>query len=507
MTRLTSRQRKLTYFVLIVALIIPINLIGRPSSTAPRVGPGAERSQDDVGGGKLAKLRNEYDLGESNLGDIDPSSATMNLVLVGLRGIAANKLWMDAIKYQEQKNWAALENNVKSIILLQPHFVKVWEYQGWNLAYNVSAEWDLVQDKYHWIKEGAKFSIRGTKRNAKNPELYWWVGNIIGDKIARHDAWMFMRKFFNPGAYDSSDPMVGDPKLREESDGAVIAPDEELNRDDRDNYIVAKDWFFYANDADSRVPQRRMAPIAFRQRPAKAQLAYAEMMQKEGRFDEKATMIKAWDTGLRNWESAYDEENRPGVGQEVFNTITGGRVKIGIDTSSESEVLELKRLDADPNQFSYSDKLKGVSFLRSVINYNYWKLRAEIERKGSTVDAHRNLYEGKKELVANNLDQAIQKLELGLRGFAKLFKEYPQLKDGDENMVEEIMIGVIAWRDARKLLGASDSRKTDELPWEDATSDEEKQLYDVLSELQKAKQDRMPEFRRTYKRESFNAQR
>ncbi len=29
----------------------------------------------------------------------------------------------------------------ESVILLQPHYIQVWRYLGWNLAWNVSAEW------------------------------------------------------------------------------------------------------------------------------------------------------------------------------------------------------------------------------------------------------------------------------------------------------------------------------------------------------------------------------
>lgn len=502
MTGLTSRQRKIAYLVAIAALLAPINFLGRPSGKTSQAAPG--QKQEDVDGGILAELRHDYDLGESNLGDVDPSSATMNLVLVGLRGIAANKLWMDAIENQEQKNWAELENNVKSIILLQPHFVKVWEFQGWNLSYNVSAEWDLVQDKYHWIKEGAKFSIRGTKRNVKNAELYWWVGVILGDKIARHDAWMYMRKFFNPKSYNDKDPLVGDPELREKT--GEIGPDKELNPRDRDNFLVAKDWFLIANDADSVEghAQRRMASIAFRQRPAKSHMAYAEMLQKEGRFNEPGTMLTAWRTGLKNWVDKYDEKDRPGLGKEKFKTIFG-LIRVGVDTSKSEEVKALTLLDDPPGKYTISQKLRSIATFRSMVNYNYWKTRATVEGLSSTIEAHRHIYNGKQALVANELDEAVRLLERGLRGFAMLMKEYPELYTGEESIAEVVMIGIIAWRDARKLLGGTTSSTPEDLPWRNASTDDERELYRSLQRLYKEKQGGMEEFRKVYRREIFNA--
>ena len=67
MNNLTSRQRKTAWFVAILVLLIPVVLLGMP----------AGNSADDSGG-VLSDLRATHDLGESKLGQIDPTSATMN---------------------------------------------------------------------------------------------------------------------------------------------------------------------------------------------------------------------------------------------------------------------------------------------------------------------------------------------------------------------------------------------------------------------------------------------
>ena len=156
MNRLSSRQRKLVYFVAILLLLIPIFVLGRPAS-------------GNSGGGVLAELRRpqgqELGLSEHNLGRVDPTSAAMNLVLLGMRGVAVNLLWMDYIKQQETKNWAQVRSTTESITMLQPHYLQIWRYHGWNLSYNVAAEWDDVRDRYYWIKEGAKFINNGTEYN------------------------------------------------------------------------------------------------------------------------------------------------------------------------------------------------------------------------------------------------------------------------------------------------------------------------------------------------------
>ena len=74
MNRLTSQQRKLAYLACIVVLLVPVIILGRPSAPASR---GAKADA----GGVLATLRTEHDLGEQSFGNVDPSSATMNLLL------------------------------------------------------------------------------------------------------------------------------------------------------------------------------------------------------------------------------------------------------------------------------------------------------------------------------------------------------------------------------------------------------------------------------------------
>ena len=66
-----------------------------------------------------------------------------------------------------------MKTTVDLITKLQPHFLSVWTFQGWNLAYNVSVEWDAPEDKYDWIKKGIQFLQDGVQKNRKSPDLIW----------------------------------------------------------------------------------------------------------------------------------------------------------------------------------------------------------------------------------------------------------------------------------------------------------------------------------------------
>src|SRR5437868_5367173 len=99
MNNLTSLQRKLLYLGGIVLLLIPITWLGLPAEPARGGNPGNA-------GGKLARLRTEKEYGEQDLGNVDPASSTMNLLLLGFRGFATCKLSNDPIDYQRNKDWS-----------------------------------------------------------------------------------------------------------------------------------------------------------------------------------------------------------------------------------------------------------------------------------------------------------------------------------------------------------------------------------------------------------------
>src|SRR5262245_25537659 len=122
-----SFRRKIAYLAAIVCLLPAIAYLSMPATVGRGGGGNA--------GGKLAKLRVQYNLSQAELGEIDPASETMKLATLGLRGIAVNVLWSSALHYQKVKDFNALELTVKQIIRLQPNFLKVWDFQAHNLSY------------------------------------------------------------------------------------------------------------------------------------------------------------------------------------------------------------------------------------------------------------------------------------------------------------------------------------------------------------------------------------
>ncbi len=185
----TSFSRKVIYIVLIGLLLAPISLVSRPASLSTKQSGGDS-------GGELAKLRTEFRLAQDQLSQIDPASETMKLASLGLRGVAVNILWEQANEHKKRERWDNLEATLNMLIKVQPNFVKVWDFQSHNLAYNVSAEFDDYEHRFHWIKKGIKFLTEGIAYNIRDHRIKDRLGFITGMKIGNSDEKQQFRRMF-----------------------------------------------------------------------------------------------------------------------------------------------------------------------------------------------------------------------------------------------------------------------------------------------------------------------
>ena len=273
MNKNSSFFRKMVYVVALLMIAAPIVWLGRPSS------PG------DLGG-KLAQERTESRLGQADLGAIDPASETIRLATLGLRGIAVTMLWNAANNYKKTEDWTAFQSTLEQLARLQPYFVKVWQYQAWNLSYNVSVELDNVRDRFYYVKQGIQYLMEGIGYNRDHPRLLDDLGWFTGNKVGRADEHEIYRKLY---------------KL-----------DEELNPDDdpskRDNWLASRYWYEQAvKSVDEKgQPLGTMNPTTFFDSPARSQISYAEAIEEEGVFGETAK--RAWRDGARLWKDYGERE-------------------------------------------------------------------------------------------------------------------------------------------------------------------------------------------------------
>ncbi|MEM1061340.1 MAG: hypothetical protein AAF532_15570 [Planctomycetota bacterium] len=400
MNTLTPTQRKWVYLAAIVVLLFPVIYLGRPASL--------DDAGATVGGGKLADLRKDYDLGETSLGDVDPSSSTMNLVLLGFRGIAASQLWVDAIDGAQTKDWGKLKDAVQSIIMLQPHYVKVWRFQGWNLAYNVSSAWDNVDDRYYWVKDGAKFLKQGQSRNERVPDLAHDTGNVIGQKIGRADEWRFYRNFFK------ADP---------DTDTYGGGPDTELNPDGLDNYLAAREEHLHANELELNMVQHVMARSIFRSLPARALIEYANAINREGVFGDVSA--EAWADAFEAWTGEYGSEPMlTEVGEVYLEAFDDDISAIAKDAGTSEEAVRYR-----------------INRLQNMTNYRFWRERCRAEADTLVSEGRSEIYDGKQAFRNGDTETAKDRIISGLEKFEVARQKY-ELFAQQDLVQEDIMVAI-----------------------------------------------------------------
>ncbi len=282
-------RRKIVYLVIMVLLLGVLSVLGRPSTREADPKHGSR-------GGTLAKLRQEHGFSQAQLGEIDPASETIRLATLGLRGVATNILWEKANRYKMKKDWAKLSATLQQMTKLQPNFISVWQFQAWNLAYNVSREFEDFRQRYHWVIRGILFLKKGIRYNQSEPRLLRDTGWFISQKIGRSDERKQFRVLFR-----EDDDFHGSRPLAE-----------------RDNWLVGWLWFDLAEKLIAGgVSLGEINPGIFYSHKPMNVSSYAENLETDGVFFPRAK--EAW----KNFEAEWHD-----FGDVDIRTATAGVIRL-----------------------------------------------------------------------------------------------------------------------------------------------------------------------------------
>ena len=307
--------RKVIYIAAIGLLLIPLSLVSRPEI---RDGNG----NIENAGGQLSKLREEYSLSQAKLAEIDPASETMKLASLGLRGVAVNMLWMQAMEHKKKENYDQLASTLKALTKIQPNFVKVWKYQAHNLAYNVSMEFDDYEYRYHWVKRGIAFLKEGVAYNKTDHRMTDELGFFTGNKIGKSDERdSFRRMFRRDDEFHSEMSDFIDP---ESYDTRGYGPD---------NWKMAYQWYDFSRRLvqEQSYPQRSSDMMFYMYRPSQLR-NQAMSLQNEYRTDEIIQEI--WRASSNEWLD---------YGEEPISNTLGVTITLEGMVKNEKELESLRR--------------------------------------------------------------------------------------------------------------------------------------------------------------------
>ncbi|NOY43046.1 MAG: hypothetical protein GXP26_14580 [Planctomycetes bacterium] len=459
MNQHTTFYRKIIYLVLMAVLLFPISRLGAPATREDQ-------------GGELAQLRKKHELGQSDLGEIDPASETIRLATLGMRGIAVSLLWNKANEYKKKEDWTNFRATLSQLARLQPYFISFWRYQAWNLSYNVSVELDDVRDRFYYVKRGIEFLKEGIKYNRNSHYLLSDLGWFIGNKIGRADEHVEYRRLFKND--DDFHPEDRPPELR-------------------DNWLVSKEWYLKAVSTidDKKRSLGNRNPTTFFDKPAMAQINYSTAIEEEGTFGEQARA--AWAVASRLWTeygnremlssrgtilqlASYDrwlkdteeqkarlEEIAPTAREELAKArreALSEDLRAALEMTDEEIATDadkrrlhdeaLSRLEVNPPDIiAYiakhsSEDLREARKLvnriveselhlslirnnRQTANYEFWDVRCKFEQTSEAIKAHELAYSARRAFKDGDLIEARRLYEESLGLWAKVLELYPDM--------------------------------------------------------------------------------
>ncbi|TVQ60566.1 MAG: hypothetical protein EA379_08050 [Phycisphaerales bacterium] len=129
--------------------------------------------------------------------DSDPPEVAVGIALGAFRGLFVNMLWMRANSLKEEGKFYESIELARTITRLQPHFPRVWAFQAWNMAYNISVATKTAEERWMWVKAGVDLLRReGIPRNPNDMQLHRELAWIFNHKIQGYadDANMYYKR-------------------------------------------------------------------------------------------------------------------------------------------------------------------------------------------------------------------------------------------------------------------------------------------------------------------------
>ena len=135
----------------------------------------------------IHKAREDMGLvANTSLENAPPSLAFATVAMGAFRGLIVDILWMRADNLKQEGKFFDAKQLAEWITTLQPRFATVWDFQAWNMAYNISVAIPNTQpeERWRWVRNGYELlRDRAIELNPKSILLYRSLAWIFQHKI------------------------------------------------------------------------------------------------------------------------------------------------------------------------------------------------------------------------------------------------------------------------------------------------------------------------------------
>jgi hypothetical protein len=121
------------------------------------------------------------------LQDAPPMLALVTQSIAGFRGIITSYLWIRSNEMQQKKNFPEQMQLAKWITQLQPQVPTAWVNRSWNMAYNISRNYEDPEIRWKYIHDAVKMlRDEGIKYNPQEPLVYDQLAYLFEHKIGHN---------------------------------------------------------------------------------------------------------------------------------------------------------------------------------------------------------------------------------------------------------------------------------------------------------------------------------
>ncbi|MBN1256684.1 MAG: hypothetical protein JXA52_03140 [Planctomycetes bacterium] len=130
-------------------------------------------------------LRDKYNLSVNPVSEgVPPEIVLATTFLGGFRSIFIDVLWLRAMAMKQEGNYFEMVQLYDWITNMQPHYAQVWSFIAWDLAYNVSVDYQDLEDRWFWIYRGIRYlRDKGIPANRNVSSLYLDLAWIFEHKL------------------------------------------------------------------------------------------------------------------------------------------------------------------------------------------------------------------------------------------------------------------------------------------------------------------------------------
>lgn len=272
-----------------------------------------------------------------------------------------------------------------------PHVPQLWLRRAHQMAYNTSVQFTRLEDRYAWVRQGVMILLDGMEQNPDRIEFTWLTGRFIGWKIGTADERVAYRQLF------SQDKVLQQRLARFVDLERAKAPDKTIN-----NWLVAK--MLCQKCAERLKPGEHPAisPLWIFARLDVVQARYAESLSESGQ----------WVAARQAWTAA-EQSHREMAARTIV-----------LPNSQSVRLDELKRRLAESGQNDGTVKLLQAT--RSVIAFDYWQARCELEQTEKMQSARRLSQQAANDARQSRPKQAFNLYRQSLETLDEIYNEHPQ---------------------------------------------------------------------------------